>query len=236
MGLKGLPNVVDIRCVGLTGAIDLAPIPGSLPGYRALDHSFFEAGIMLRPSGDTIGTHSPAHRERRSDRRNHGQDRGIDQSGGVRPGWGAKGRAGDASEPRRRRIHGTSFRSEGCACRRIVAPSGAARRRGRGPPLNPTDGDLGVLCYPRCSSLRRSGDRHDRVRGRRLAPGHRRQSRRQHLADGSARYGYAVGVAVGGPVIVGPDSSVLRKRTLLQLCAIFVVGHALLRSRRIMVG
>ena len=33
MSLKGLPNVVDIRCVGLTGAIDLAPIPGS-PGLR----------------------------------------------------------------------------------------------------------------------------------------------------------------------------------------------------------
>src|SRR5574337_532955 len=28
MGLKGLPNVLDIRCVGLTGAIDLAPITG----------------------------------------------------------------------------------------------------------------------------------------------------------------------------------------------------------------
>jgi beta-alanine--pyruvate transaminase len=56
MSLKGLPNVVDIRCVGLTGAIDLASIPGS-PGLRvtrALDHSFFEAGVMIRPSGDTI--------------------------------------------------------------------------------------------------------------------------------------------------------------------------------------
>ncbi|MGH6799448.1 MAG: aspartate aminotransferase family protein, partial [Roseiarcus sp.] len=45
-----------IRCVGLTGAIDLAPIPGS-PGERvsrALDHSFFNAGIMIRPAGDTI--------------------------------------------------------------------------------------------------------------------------------------------------------------------------------------
>src|SRR5579871_6590074 len=56
MSLKGLPNVVDIRCVGLTGAIDLAPIPGSptLRGYKALEHSFFEAGIMIRPAGDTI--------------------------------------------------------------------------------------------------------------------------------------------------------------------------------------
>src|SRR5271154_4564415 len=56
MGLKGLPNVVDIRCVGLTGAIDLAPIPGS-PGERvrtALDHAFFDAGIMIRPAGETI--------------------------------------------------------------------------------------------------------------------------------------------------------------------------------------
>ncbi|MGB7976030.1 MAG: aspartate aminotransferase family protein [Roseiarcus sp.] len=56
MGLKSLPNVVDIRCVGLTGAIDLAPIQGS-PGERvrrALDHAFFDAGIMIRPAGDTI--------------------------------------------------------------------------------------------------------------------------------------------------------------------------------------
>jgi beta-alanine--pyruvate transaminase len=56
MTLKGLPNVVDIRCVGLTGAIDLAPSaagPGQR-GYAALEYSFHEAGIMLRLSGDTI--------------------------------------------------------------------------------------------------------------------------------------------------------------------------------------
>src|SRR6201999_455712 len=42
MSLKGLPNVLDIRCVGLTGAIDLAPIAGSpgLRGYQALEFSF----------------------------------------------------------------------------------------------------------------------------------------------------------------------------------------------------
>ena len=56
MSLRGLPNVVDIRCVGLTGAIDLAPIPGSpgLRGWNALEHAFHEAGILLRLSGDTF--------------------------------------------------------------------------------------------------------------------------------------------------------------------------------------
>ncbi len=56
MTLKGLPNVLDIRCVGLTGAIDLAAIPGSagLRGYKLLEHSFHEEGIMLRLSGDCI--------------------------------------------------------------------------------------------------------------------------------------------------------------------------------------
>src|SRR5258708_26841515 len=39
--------------------------------------------------------------------------------------------------------------------------------------------------------------------------------------------GYAIGVAIGGPVIVAITSSQPRKRTLLQLCAIFVVGHVL---------
>jgi beta-alanine--pyruvate transaminase len=56
MTLKGLPNVLDIRCVGLTGGIDLAPIAGAVGerGYKALEHSFHEEGVMLRLSGDTI--------------------------------------------------------------------------------------------------------------------------------------------------------------------------------------
>src|ERR1700678_480412 len=56
MGLKGLPNVLDIRCLGLTGAIDLAPSSGGggARGYKAVEHSFHEAGIMIRPAGDTI--------------------------------------------------------------------------------------------------------------------------------------------------------------------------------------
>jgi MFS transporter, DHA1 family, inner membrane transport protein len=39
--------------------------------------------------------------------------------------------------------------------------------------------------------------------------------------------GYALGVALGGPAIVAITTSQPRKRTLLQLCAIFVVGHVL---------
>jgi beta-alanine--pyruvate transaminase len=56
MTLKGLPNVLDIRCVGLTGAIDLAPSSGGAGarGYKAVEHSFHEAAIMIRISGDTI--------------------------------------------------------------------------------------------------------------------------------------------------------------------------------------
>ena len=56
MTLKGLPNVADIRCVGLTAGIDLAPIAGSpgLRGYKAIEHCFHEAGIMIRMSGDTF--------------------------------------------------------------------------------------------------------------------------------------------------------------------------------------
>jgi beta-alanine--pyruvate transaminase len=56
MTLKGLPNVLDIRCVGLTGGIDLAPASGGVGarGYAAVASSFHEAGIMIRISGDTI--------------------------------------------------------------------------------------------------------------------------------------------------------------------------------------
>jgi beta-alanine--pyruvate transaminase len=56
MSLKEFPNVIDIRCVGLTGAIEVAAIAESpgLRGSRMVEHSFHEAGIMIRISGDTI--------------------------------------------------------------------------------------------------------------------------------------------------------------------------------------
>ena len=46
MSLKGLPNVVDIRCVGLIGAIDLASRARGAPGsaaYEAIEHAFLDA-------------------------------------------------------------------------------------------------------------------------------------------------------------------------------------------------
>ncbi|MGA3302020.1 MAG: aspartate aminotransferase family protein [Methylovirgula sp.] len=54
--LKGLPNVLDIRNVGLTAAIDLAPIfdaPGKR-GYDAMDMAFNEYDLLIRLAGDSI--------------------------------------------------------------------------------------------------------------------------------------------------------------------------------------
>ena len=48
-----------------------------------------------------------------------------------------------------------------------------------------------------------------------------------HFETGLLVSVYALGVAVGGPAVVAITTSQSRKRTLLQLCAIFVVGHAL---------
>ncbi len=55
-GLKGLPNVVDIRNVGLAAAIDLEPRAGApgARGYESLKRGFFDEDIMIRVAGDTI--------------------------------------------------------------------------------------------------------------------------------------------------------------------------------------
>jgi beta-alanine--pyruvate transaminase len=60
MSLKDAPNVVDIRTVGLTAAIDLAPkgAPG-IRGTEALNASFFEHDVMLRAVGDTLALTPP---------------------------------------------------------------------------------------------------------------------------------------------------------------------------------
>ena len=59
-GLKGLPNVIDLRNIGLIGAIEFAPIAGS-PGKRAYDIfvKAFEAGLLIRQTGDIIALSPP---------------------------------------------------------------------------------------------------------------------------------------------------------------------------------
>ncbi|MFN3853099.1 MAG: aspartate aminotransferase family protein [Phreatobacter sp.] len=54
--LKDIPGVLDIRQVGLTAAIDFEPSrdgPGKR-GYQCIEHAFFEEGLMIRTSGDTV--------------------------------------------------------------------------------------------------------------------------------------------------------------------------------------
>lgn len=59
-GLRDHPNVVDIRNMGLIGAVELAPIEGQ-PGKRAFDIFVraFEAGILIRVTGDIIAMSPP---------------------------------------------------------------------------------------------------------------------------------------------------------------------------------
>jgi len=61
MGLKGLPNVLDIRPVGLTVGIDLASKPDAVGkrGLEALEKGFFEQDFMFRAVGDTIALSPP---------------------------------------------------------------------------------------------------------------------------------------------------------------------------------
>jgi beta-alanine--pyruvate transaminase len=53
--LRGEPNVVDIRNIGLMGAIDLAPRPGA-PGARGMEVFMhcWEQGVVIRSTGDTL--------------------------------------------------------------------------------------------------------------------------------------------------------------------------------------
>jgi beta-alanine--pyruvate transaminase len=54
--LKGLPNVVDIRNVGLTAAIDLSARPDA-PGkrsYEVMDRAFNEFDLLIRLAGESI--------------------------------------------------------------------------------------------------------------------------------------------------------------------------------------
>src|SRR6476469_2783080 len=61
VGLKGLPNVLDIRTVGLTVGIDLASRPDAVGkrGMEALDLGFFDHDVMFRAVGDTLALSPP---------------------------------------------------------------------------------------------------------------------------------------------------------------------------------
>ena len=56
-----LPNVLDIRCVGLTVGIDLASRPDAVGkrGYEAMERGFHDEGIMFRIVGDSIAASPP---------------------------------------------------------------------------------------------------------------------------------------------------------------------------------
>jgi beta-alanine--pyruvate transaminase len=58
--LKDEPHVIDIRNIGLVGAIELAPLPGS-PAKRAFEAfvKSFERGALIRTTGDIIALSPP---------------------------------------------------------------------------------------------------------------------------------------------------------------------------------
>ena len=58
--LKGLPHVIDIRNMGLIGAVELEPIAGK-PTKRAFQAFLkaYEAGILIRTTGDIIAMSPP---------------------------------------------------------------------------------------------------------------------------------------------------------------------------------
>tara|TARA_R100001163_G_scaffold61847_1_gene52158 strand:- start:55 stop:1377 length:1323 start_codon:yes stop_codon:yes gene_type:complete len=59
-GLKGLPNVIDIRNMGLVAAVELAPRSGA-PGERGYDAMVkaFNKGLMIRVTADIIALSPP---------------------------------------------------------------------------------------------------------------------------------------------------------------------------------
>lgn len=58
--LKGLPHVIDVRNIGLIGAVEFDPDPAQ-PGKRAFDRfvKTFEDGVLVRQTGDIIALSPP---------------------------------------------------------------------------------------------------------------------------------------------------------------------------------
>ncbi|MDB5820956.1 MAG: beta-alanine-pyruvate transaminase [Rhizobacter sp.] len=63
--LKGLPNVIDVRNIGLVGGVELTPIPGA-PTKRAFDIFLdcYEHGALVRTTGDIVALSPPLIIER----------------------------------------------------------------------------------------------------------------------------------------------------------------------------
>ena len=63
--LKGLPHIIDIRNLGLVGAVELAP-RADAPGKRGYDVfvDCFKKGLLIRVTGDTIAMSPPLIIER----------------------------------------------------------------------------------------------------------------------------------------------------------------------------
>jgi beta-alanine--pyruvate transaminase len=61
MSLKNLPNVADIRTIGLAAAVDLASRPDAFGqrAYEAMEHAYHDIGAMIRITGDTIALSPP---------------------------------------------------------------------------------------------------------------------------------------------------------------------------------
>jgi beta-alanine--pyruvate transaminase len=61
MSLKGLPNVLDIRTIGLTAGIDLASRPDAVGrrAYDAMVHAFNTENLVVRVTGETIALTPP---------------------------------------------------------------------------------------------------------------------------------------------------------------------------------
>jgi beta-alanine--pyruvate transaminase len=61
MSLKGLPNVLDIRTVGLTAGIDLASTPDGVGkrAYAAMEKAFYDEDMVIRVTGETIAITPP---------------------------------------------------------------------------------------------------------------------------------------------------------------------------------
>ncbi len=61
MTLKGLPNVLDVRTVGLAAGIDLAARPDAVGerGYEAMERAFQDEDLVIRITGDTLAIAPP---------------------------------------------------------------------------------------------------------------------------------------------------------------------------------